>query len=85
MEAAFSLAVDFIKENGLRVSKAAEFEIDGKAGMENLRFNLRRALKIEPSRMEKMIELDNQEREKKRIRAGHKKAGRKPKSSSAKQ
>ena len=64
------------------MDKILEVEIDPKAGMENLRYNLRRALRIEPSRMEKMIELDNQEREKKRIRAGHKKAGRKPNNSS---
>lgn len=61
------------------MDKILEFEVNPKDGMENLRYNLRRALRIEPSRMEKMIELDNQEREKKRIRAGHKKAGRKPK------
>jgi hypothetical protein len=61
------------------MDKVLEFEVNPDAGMENLKYNLRRALKIEPSRMEKMIELDNEEREKKRIRAGHKKAGRKPK------
>lgn len=63
------------------MDKILEFEVKPDEGMKNLRYNLRRALKIEPSRMEKMIELDNQEREKKRIRAGHKKAGRKPKNS----
>jgi hypothetical protein len=61
------------------MDKALELEVNPEAGMENLKYNLRRALRIEPERMEKMIALDNEEREKKRIRAGHKKAGRKPK------
>jgi len=62
------------------MDKALELEVNPDAGMENLKYNLRRAVKIEPSRMEKMIALDNEEREKKRIRAGHKKTGPKPKS-----
>lgn len=64
------------------MDKILEFEVNPQDGMENLEYNLRRALRIEPSRMEKMIELDNQEREKKRIRAGHKKTGPKPKNTS---
>ena len=62
------------------MDKNLQFEIDPHAGMENLKYNLRRALRIEPARMEKMVELDNKEREKVRIRAGKKKPGPKPKS-----
>jgi hypothetical protein len=65
------------------MGKANQFEIDPQAGMENLKYNLRRALKVEPSRMDKMVELDNKEREAKRIRAGHKKRGPKPKASAS--
>jgi hypothetical protein len=61
------------------VDKILQIEIDPAAGMDALRHNLRRALRIEPDRMDKMIALDNEAREKKRVRAGHKKRGPKPK------
>jgi hypothetical protein len=61
------------------VDKILQVEIDPQAGMESLKYNLGRALRIEPSRMDKMVELDNKEREKIRLRAGHKKPGPKPK------
>jgi hypothetical protein len=65
------------------VDKILQIEIDPDAGMDALRHNLRRALRIEPERMEKMIALDNEAREKTRIRAGHKKRGPKPKTASS--
>jgi len=61
------------------MDKILELEIDPAAGMDALRNNLGRALRIEPERMEKMIALDNEAREKQRVRAGHKKRGPKPK------
>ena len=64
------------------MDKILQFEIDAKAGMENLKYNLGRAIKIEPARMDKMVELDNQERKEMRIRTGRKKPGPKPKSNS---
>jgi len=47
--------------------------------MESLEYNLRRALRIEPSRMDTMIALDNAEREKMRKDTHRKKPGPKPK------
>jgi hypothetical protein len=61
------------------VDKILKFEINPQAGMESLKYNLGRALRIEPARMDKMIELDNAEREKIRLRAGRKKPGPKTK------
>jgi len=62
------------------MDKILQVKVNPKKGMENLKHNLRRALRIEPERMEKMIALDNQARAKERIRTGHKKTGPKPKS-----
>jgi hypothetical protein len=61
------------------VDKILEFETAPKVGMDALKYNLRRALRIEPARMDKMVQLDNAEREKIRLRAGKKKPGPKPK------
>jgi hypothetical protein len=61
------------------VDKILQFEIDPQAGMESLEYNLRRALRIEPSRMDTMIALDNAEREKMRKDTHRKKPGPKPK------
>ncbi len=61
------------------MDKILQIEIDPDAGMDALRHNLGRALRIEPALMEKMVKQDNAAREKQRIRAGHKKRGPKPK------
>jgi hypothetical protein len=61
------------------MDKILQIEIDPNSGMDALRHNLRRALRIEPERMEKMIALDNEAREKNRVKAGRKKPGPKPK------
>jgi hypothetical protein len=61
------------------MDKILQFETDPHAGMEALRYNLGRALRIEPSRMDTMVALDNKEREEERIRTGRKKPGPKPK------
>jgi hypothetical protein len=63
------------------VDKILQFETDSQDGMEALEYNLRRALRIEPERMEIMVKLDNKEREEMRLRTGRKKPGPKPKSS----
>lgn len=61
------------------MEKILEFETDPHDGMEALEFNLRRALRIEPSRMDTMIALDNKERANWRKETGRKKPGPKPK------
>ena len=61
------------------MDKILQLEIAPQAGMESLKYNLGRALRIEPSRMETMVKLDNQEREEMRRRTGRKKPGPKPK------
>jgi hypothetical protein len=63
------------------MDRILQIKINAKVGMENLKHNLRHALKIEPDRMETMIEIDNAEREKRRLIAGHKKRGPKAKTS----
>jgi hypothetical protein len=62
------------------VDKILQFETDAQAGMETLKDNLRRALKIAPSRMDRMVAQDNKARAKWRKDTGHKKPGPKPKS-----
>jgi hypothetical protein len=61
------------------MDKILQVEIDPQVGMKSLEYNLRRALKIEPERMDKMVELDNTERKEMRLRTGRKKPGPKPK------
>jgi hypothetical protein len=61
------------------MDKILQIKVNPTAGMENLKHNLRRALKIEPARMEAMIALDNEAREEMRIRTGRQKPGPKPK------
>jgi hypothetical protein len=63
----------------LQVDKILQIEIDPQAGMESLKYNLRRALRISPARMDTMIALDNAEREKMRKDTNRKKPGPKPK------
>ena len=62
------------------MDNSLKFEIDPQAGMENLKYGLRRALRIEPDRMDKLVEIGTAEREKVRLGVGHEKRGCKPKS-----
>lgn len=61
------------------MDKILQVEIDPDTGMENLRHNLRRALKITPSRMDAMVTADNKARAKWRKEQGRKKPGPKAK------
>jgi len=72
------IVTDASRTNSL--DKILEFETDPQDGMKALEYNLRRALRIEPARMDKMVELDNAEREETRLRTGRKKPGPKPRS-----
>jgi hypothetical protein len=67
----------------MATDKILQFGVDPNVGMENLKHNLKRALRIDPSVMDKMIEQDDAERERIRLRAGHKKSGPKPKATSS--
>lgn len=61
------------------MEKILKFETDPQTGMDALKYNLGRALRIEPSRMDTMIALDNKERANWRKETGRKKPGPKPK------
>jgi hypothetical protein len=61
------------------MEKILQFETDAQLGMDNLEHKLRLALKITPSRMDRMVALDNKARAKWRNDTGHKKPGPKPK------